>query len=111
MKIDVFKMLATMQQAGPGFAQAKAKRIYLEQYAKTLKAELMMQAASQGVKTASDREAYAYAHERYRLNTDALQTAVETEERLRWELVHAQTSVDVWRSAEASNRAIDRGAA
>lgn len=111
MDINVIRCLATMQEVAPQFATAKGKRVYLEQYAKTLKAELMVEAAGYGVKTVGEREAYAYAHEKYRLNTEALKVAVTLEEQMRWELVHAQTSIEVWRSLEASNRAIDRSAA
>jgi hypothetical protein len=38
----------------------------------------------------------------------AIKQAVEEEEKIRWMLIAAQARVDVWRSQEASNRAIDK---
>jgi hypothetical protein len=87
------------------FAQAKAQRVYLEEFRKSKKAILMAQ--SNG-KTVSDREAFAYAHEDYLALLGGIKAAVEVEEDLRWRLIAAQARVEVWRTQEASNRAQDR---
>ena len=58
---------------------------------------------------AQEREAYAHAD--YAAHLKALQEAVQIEETLRWRMVTDQASVEVWRSQNASNRAIDRAAA
>jgi hypothetical protein len=42
---------------------------------------------------------------------DGLREAVEKEEKIRWQMEAAKIRVDIWRSQEASNRAIDRAAA
>jgi hypothetical protein len=87
------------------FAQAKAQRVYLEEFRKSKKALLMAQ--SNG-KTVSDREAYAYAHEDYLALLGGIKAAVEVEEDLRWKLIAAQARVEIWRTQSANNRAQDR---
>lgn len=106
--IDPQKHLRRMWENAPKLAQAKANRVYMEEFRKTLKAQLMK---SCGVDAIGAQEREAYAHPDYASHLDALKTAVETEELLRWRMVTDQASVEVWRSQEASNRAIDKAAA
>lgn len=87
------------------YAKAKAQVVYLEQYRKTKKA-ICFQSSLRS--TMAEKEADAYAHPEYQEVLNGLREAVEEAERLRWMLVAAQARVDVWRSQEASNRAIDR---
>ena len=87
------------------FAQAKANRVFLEEFRKSKKALLMSQSTAEA---ANAREQFAYAHPEYAELLQGLKEAVETEEKLKWELVAAQLRVDVWRSEEASNRNQDR---
>jgi hypothetical protein len=95
-----------MWNGAPLLAKAKAERVYIEEYRKTLKAQLM---AASDAKTAVDRETQAYAHPDYIAHLQALKEAVQAEEVLRWRMVTDQASVEVWRSLEASNRGMDRG--
>lgn len=83
------------------FAKAKSERIYIEEYRKSLKAILMKQ-SGQSVIAAQERE--AYAHEDYAALLAGLREAVETEEKLRWDLIAAQARIEIWRSQEATNR-------
>lgn len=83
------------------FAQAKANRIYLEEYRKSLKAILMKKSMESAI-GAQERE--AYAHSEYVELLNGLKEAVEAEEKLRWDLIAAQARVEVWRSQEATNR-------
>ena len=87
------------------FAQAKAQRVYLEEFRKSKKALLMAQSPA---KAANEREQYAYAHEDYLGLLGGIKAAVEVEEELRWKLEAARIRVDIWRSQEASNRGQDR---
>lgn len=106
--IDPRGALETLWRVAPMYAQAKAERVYLEAFGKTLKATIMRE--HEGIPiTAQERE--AYADQRYVTHLEGLKAATEQEETLRWRLVAAQAAIDVWRSTEASNRAIDRGAA
>lgn len=86
-------------------AKAKADRVYLEEFRKSKKAILIQQAESG---TAQSKESFAYSHPEYLEVLQGLKKAVETEERLRWLMVEAQTRVEVWRSQESTNRAIDK---
>jgi len=90
------------------FAEAKAKRIYLEEFRKSKKALLMKNHREESI-GAQERE--AYAHPEYKELLEGLREAIEIEERLRWNLVAAQARVDVWRSLEASNRREGRAVA
>jgi hypothetical protein len=87
------------------FAQAKANRIYCEEFRKSKKAMLMAQSTESA---ANAREQYAYSHGEYLSLLDALKQAVEIEEELRWKMVAAQARIEVWRSEEASARLMDR---
>ena len=87
------------------FAAAKGRRVYLEEFRKSKKALLMADCEE---KTAVAREQYAYAHPEYLSLLDGLKAAIEIEETLKWRLLAAQISVDIWRSQEASNRNQDR---
>jgi len=88
-------------------AQAKANRVYLEEFRKSLKATLMKE--HDGALGLQEREAYADA--RYIAHLGGLREAVAAEEELRWKMVAAQARIEVWRSTEASNRVMDRAAA
>jgi hypothetical protein len=89
------------------FAQAKAQRVYLEEFRKSKKALLMAQSTA---KTATEREQYAYGHEDYLALLGGIKAAVEVEEDLRWKLIAAQARVEIWRTQSANNRAQDRAA-
>jgi hypothetical protein len=87
------------------FASAKATRVYLEEFRKSKKAILMAQSTAEA---ANAREQYAYSHPEYLELLDGLRGAIEIEEKLRWDLIAAQTRVEIWRSEEATNRAQER---
>ena len=107
-KIDPQTSLQAMHDTGPLLAQARAERVYMEEYRKSLKA-LLMKASTQSSAAMQERDAYADAS--YLLHLQGLRQAVEREETLRWRMVTAQTAVEVWRSQESSARAMDRAAA
>ena len=111
MSINPQKALEDIARSAPAYAKAKAERIYVEEYRKTLKAMLMQEAESGGHKASVTQEREAYASPRYAVHLEALRDAVEAEETLRWRMVAAEAAVEVWRSMEASNRRMDRAAA
>lgn len=90
------------------YAQAKANRVYCDEYRKTLKAELMKEAMVAKHETAAAQEREAYAHPTYKQHLLALKESVEHEERLRWMLIAAEARIEVWRSQEASKRSEHR---
>lgn len=102
--IDLFRCLEFIKSNAKAYAQAKANRIYLENFRKSKKALLMREAEAAGHKTAAIMEREAYAHPDYLLVLEALKDAVGEEERLRWLMVAAETSIEAWRSLESSKR-------
>lgn len=101
-KIDIFKCLDFIRDNAAKYAQAKANRVYCEEYRKTLKSQLMKRHIDSPV-TAQERE--AYADEAYASHLEALQAAVAEEERLRWLIECARLKVSVWQSLGANQRA------
>jgi hypothetical protein len=105
--IDPQQAIETMWRLAPRLAKAKAERVYMDEYRKSLKALLMK---SSGEKTSAAQETEAYAHPDYIKHLAGLQAAVEAEETMKWQMVATEAAVEVWRSQEASNRSIDRAA-
>jgi hypothetical protein len=105
---DIHDAVDFLYKNGAIYAEAKAHRVYLEEYRKSCKASLMKDAMIKGVKTAAAAEIEAYSDPAYLKILDGLQAAVEREEALRWQLISAQARIDVWRSQEASNRTMDK---
>ena len=103
--IDPNAAVDYLVEAAPKFAQAKAERMYLEEFRKSKKA-LLMQAHNDKPIGAQERE--AYAHPEYIGLLAALRVAVEREENLKWMMTAAQTRVEVWRSQESTARSQDR---
>ena len=101
-QIDIFKCLDFIRDHAAQYAQAKANRVYCEEYRKTLKSQLMKRHVDSPV-TAQERE--AYADESYNAHLEALQAAVYEEERLRWLIEGAKLKVSVWQSIGANQRA------
>lgn len=101
-EIDIFKTLEYIRDTAPKYAQAKANRIYLEEFRKTLKARLMAQQLGDPVNA---QERFAYAHPEYAELLEGLKEAISFEEEYRWKLVSAQAMVEVWRSLSANQRA------
>jgi hypothetical protein len=87
---------------GKTFAKAKAERVYIEEYRKSLKAILQKRSTETAI-TAQERD--AYAHPEYQALLVGLREAVEAEEKLRWDLIAAQAVVEIWRTQQANNRA------
>jgi hypothetical protein len=101
---EVEKAVEYIRTEAENYAKAKATRIYLEQYRKSLKALRMIEADG----TDKTRESVAYANEEYIANIEALGNAVEIEETIKWKMIAAQAMVEVWRTQQANNRTIDR---
>ena len=101
--------LAFMRDKSEGHAKAKANRVYLEQFRKSKKAILMIEAEQKGKKTGQEREAYAYAHPEYAELLQGLRIAVEQEETYKFQLKAAEARIEIWRTQQANQRAEYRG--
>jgi hypothetical protein len=99
-----YKAIEFIIENAPKFAEAKAQRIYLEEFRKTKKALLMKEALEMGFDSAVSQEREAYASVEYADLLRGLMVAIEKEETLKWMLVAAQMKADIWRSEQASER-------
>jgi hypothetical protein len=82
-------------------AEAKANRVYLEQFRKSKKAMLFSESTE---KTIQAKESYAYAHPEYLELLEGLKEAVYHEESLKFQMKAAELKVEVWRSKNANIR-------
>lgn len=104
-EINVFRALDFIRDNAPAYANAKAQRVYLENFRKSKKALLMRDAEVRGHKTAVIQEREAYSNPAYIEVLEALQAATAEEERLRWLMVAAEAKVEAWRTIQATKRA------
>ena len=99
--IDPSKAILYIQTNAPKFGEAKAQRVYIENYLKTVKANLMAEEAG----TLGAKEIYAYSHADYKTQLEALRVAVEQEETLKYMLEAAKLKVEVWKTQQFNTRA------
>jgi hypothetical protein len=107
MDIDPVRAVEYIMKHSAEFAKAKAERVYIENYLRSKKSLIMAKSSAKSVAAA---EVDAYADPEYIGLLEGLKEAVETEEKLKWMLTSAQLKVEIWRSQEATNRAIDSNA-
>lgn len=82
-------------------AKARAERVYLEEFRKTIKS-LQMQKYEGLAIGIQERNAYASAE--YQQHLQALKEAVQADEKCRWSMVAAQATLDAWRTQQANRR-------
>ena len=95
------KAIQYIIDTAPLYAKAKADRMYLEEFRKSRKAQLMAQA---GTEVLGKQETYAYAHQDYIQILEGIRQAVETEEKYRWLMTAAQARIECWRTEMFSAR-------
>lgn len=95
------KAIQYIIDTAPLYAKAKADRMYLEEFRKSRKAQLMSQA---GTEVLGKQETYAYAHADYIEILEGIRQAVETEEKYRWLMSAAQARIECWRTEMFSAR-------
>lgn len=83
-------------------AQAKAERVYMEEYRKTVKATLMSEVNEKPI---GAQEAFAYAHKHYFDHLIALKEAVKRDEHFRFLREAAQAKIEAWRTQSSNLRA------
>jgi hypothetical protein len=86
--------LAFIDAQSANHAKAKSQRVYLEEFRKVKKAVLVKEAREKGIKTAQERETYAYSHKDYIDLLIGLKVAIEQEESIRWRLMAARENID-----------------
>ena len=98
----------TIRDKAPAYGEAKAQRVYLEEFRKSKKALLMKDALKLGVEAANAQEREAYADPSYQQLLKGLAVAIEQEETLKWELEAARLDIEIFRTREATNRMQDK---
>jgi hypothetical protein len=82
--------------------QAKANRMYLDDYTKSLMAILMTERAMDSL---GAQERYARAHPKYLTHLEGLKVAIAEDVRQQYLMEAAKVKIDVWRSLQARERA------
>ena len=102
---DIEKSVDYLRDNARKAAQAKAERIYLEEYRKTVKATIMREAMSESL---GGQEARAYSDSRYTQHLEAMREAIERDEYHRWMMIAAQAKIEAWRTQQANVRAVGK---
>ena len=100
---EAMKCLDYIRDNSPRYAEAKAQRVYIENFLRSKKSFLMNECQSQ-IKTLGDKEAYAYAHPDYVELLKGLQAAVSTEEEIKWRMEAAKLKFEFWMTEQFNNR-------
>ena len=100
---EAMKCLDYIRDNSPKYAEAKAQRVYIENFLRSKKSFLMNECPSQ-IKTLGDKEAYAYAHPDYVELLKGLQAAVSTEEEIKWRMEAAKLKFEFWKTEQFNNR-------
>jgi hypothetical protein len=86
------------------YAQAKADRVYTEEFRKSKKALLMKDAMLNGIEAVNAQEREAYSNPEYVELLKGIAEAILIEETLKWQMMAASMRVDVWRTEQANAR-------
>ena len=101
MDIDPNKAINYITQNAGVFAKAKADRTFVENNLRVEKSELMNEEEG----TLGNKEAYSYAHPRYKQQLEALREATQLEEEMLWMMKAAMARVEVWKCQQFTARA------
>lgn len=82
-------------------AQATAEKVYVEEYRKVIKAQLMKEHAKE---TAVVQEREAYADQRYIDHLSAIYQAIKNESRMRFMREAKRAIIESWRTGSANTR-------
>ena len=98
---EVHNALEYLRTNAPTAAQARANKIYMEEYRKVIKADLVIKCVNM---TILEKESYAYSHQSYKDHLEALKQAVYQDELNRWGMVAATSKIEAWRTYNANKR-------
>jgi hypothetical protein len=101
---DIDLLLRKYAKAGDEYPAAKAKRVYLEEYKKSLIALLMKDAERKGSNSVSGQERDALCRQEFLDHLLSLERAVESDERLRLEIKRIEMEIEIWRTNQATER-------
>ena len=98
----------TIREKAPAYGEAKAQRVYLEEFKRSKRALLMKDSLLLGEKAVNAQEREALADPEYLQLLKGLAVAIEREETLRWQIEAARLEIEIWRTKQASERMIVR---
>ena len=103
--IDPNKAINFIIENAPKYAEAKSQRVYLENFLKVKKAQLMQDCKNEPVSRA---ESYSLAHPDYLVIVEGIKIAMLEEEKLKYFLEAARLRAEIYRTQEASRRNEER---
>lgn len=98
---DVQKAVDFLRDNATPAAEARANRIYFEEFRKSLKAQLMSEQPNDSL---GAQERYAYSHERYLTHLQALKVAVFEDSKQSFLREAAKAKVQAWQTQSANER-------
>ena len=105
MDIQIEKCLTTIRKSMQKYSQAKANRVYLEEFRKSKIAILKNQCESEtGIKTDCGKDDWARAHPEYLELLEGLREAIQEEEYLKHLIKGCETKIDLYRTEQANQR-------
>lgn len=100
---EIDKALDFLRDNARDAAQARADRVYVEEFRKTLKASLMKE---HGQLSAVLQEREAYSDKRYVGHLEAIRDAVKADEYHRFMRIAAEAKIEAWRTQSSNVRAV-----
>ncbi len=100
---EVNKALEWLVSNADKAAEARAHRQYLEDFSRTIKAEIMSEHIDEPVNA---QERHAYADGRFKTHLEGLKAAIKEDERFRWLKDTAIAKLDCWRTQQANLRGV-----
>lgn len=107
-RIDPEHCAEIIRDKAHSYGQAKAQRVYLEEFRRSKKAMLMKDCFTMGVEAANAQEREALADPEYVQLLKGLAAAVENEETLKWEIESARLNIEIWRTRQATARMVNK---
>ena len=92
---DIEKALDFLRDSATEAAQNRANRVYVEDYLKVVKANIM---ASHAEKPVNAQEREAYIHPDYLAHLEAIKEAVYEDEKLRFLIDAAKAKISAWQT-------------
>lgn len=97
---EAMKCIDYIRDNAPKFAEAESDVVYIENYLKSLKSELMSEEAG----TLGAKEAFAYSHPRYIEQLQGLKVAVAIKTEIKWRMEAAKLKFEFWKTQQFNNR-------
>lgn len=99
---EVDKAVEYLRGNARAAAQAKANRIYMEEYRKVVKSQIMRENSNVAL---GAQEAIAYSDTRYTQHLKAMEVSIEKDEYNKWMMIAAEAKIEAWRTQQANSRA------